>query len=644
MAWSPDPTLDLPEPAQGWFDVGEVPHREPVLAWVGQKKVPAAAAGAVAVLVDPVAASGATVFVPGVSTLVFPFEFPATLSGRPLPHGGAELLVPQIVAQVDAPECSGSAELLTPELVVGADFTAAAPIMDAGAGMDTPAPSLGTAIVPPPMLAKVPANSGFPFEFPWLFGQEGFFTPTVSATNQAAPDSLAASAELLAPTVTAGAAVAVAVLGADADWLAPVPGMDPPGVNVPPMEGAADADAPTVAAGAVVDGEASSASAAMYLPVVASGNVATGVIAESSAAMNMPMVASGATVDSPACAASAGLLVPDLDVSAAPSVEPPLMEAGAEVAAPLLTAGHVVIAPLMGADATLMVPDPQMGASVAVGNVMGADAEASGFPYVFPFPLGEASGVLRPQVWMWTDHAYPEPVAASALVVAPTLTSGATVLAPVMTATAAAQSPTPASGAGVAAPSVAGSAVLQVPDHGPPAMSPTSTAYTATGAYTYNIPAHAIYIDVVIIGGGKGGQNGAGPYNAGEGGQAAAWQTVTLQRGVHIDWSVSTITGSVGTGGSAGSGNGGNTTAIASGYGTVTASGQTAQKGSGQNGDSASSPTYNGVTYTGGSGGTGNGGAGGAPGAGGAGGNGELFSGSSGGAGGRGEARFRAYQ
>lgn len=641
MAWSPQPSLDLPEPTQGWFDTGEIPHREPVLAWVGQKKVPAESAGAVAVLVDPEPTSGATVFVPGVSTLVLPFEFPAQFAGRPQPHGGAVLLVPQIVARVDAPACSGSVELLPPDLVVGEDFAVSPPVMVASAGVETPVPSLGTAIIPPAMLARVPANNGFPYEFPWLFGQEGFFTPTVEATNQAVPDALESSAALSVPTVVSGAEVAAAVLGADAVWLTPIVGMTPPGVESPPLGAAAGLGIPGVASGAGVDGEPLSAAAAMYQPVVASGNVAAGVIAESSAGLHLPVVASGGGVVAEACGGSAELLVPVLDVSAAPSAEPPPMGADATALAPVVTVGHVVAAPVMAASAAVVLPSPQMGVSVSVGNVMGADAEASGFPFTFPFPLGEASGILRPELSTWTDLAEPEALAASAQIPAPTPRVGVTVAVPAMTAGAAVVAPSVTAGATVAAPVASSSAAMPLPNHGPPAMSPAEVSYTS--AYTYNIPAHAIFIDIICLGGGRGGKDGGGGFSEGRGGQGGQWGTQTLRRGVHVDWSVSTITGSAGAAGTRSGNNGGNSTATVSGYGTVTGSGGSSDA-SGQNGDGGGSQTVSGVTYTRGNGGTGNGGAGAAPGGGGAGGNGGLFSGSNGGNGAAGRVWFRAYQ
>jgi hypothetical protein len=171
---------------------------------------------------------------------------------------------------------------------------------------------------------------------------------------------------------------------------------------------------------------------------------------------------------------------------------------------------------------------------------------------------------------------------------------------------------------------------------------PQSDTFSTVGTYTYTIPTWCDLIDVVMIGGGKGGQNGTFG-NAGEGGQAAAWLSTTLERGIDIPRSTAQITGSVGAAGAANAGNGGNSTATATGMTTRTANGQTALVASGQIGGSPGNRTYRGQIYTGGTGGAGGApaAAGTAPGAGGGGGNGSGST--SGGAGGAGQVNYRAY-
>jgi len=645
MAWTSNPALAPLERIKGWSDGDELPARSHETGWVGQKKVAAPAMLATAEVVAPVGTVGHVVYVPADGTLTFPFEFPAVFSARPQMHGAASMPVPDYVARVSAPVMGSSAEALAPVVVVAQDFTVAAPMMGSSAELAPGLPELSNDVVPPPMLAKVPADNGFPYEFPWLFGTDGFFVPTVTSTSAATPGALSAAVEMLEPTIAAGSTLDGVAMSAGAEVPEVAVSLSPAIAEAEVASATGELAPPEVASGALVSAMEMVVGAQLRLPTVAAGNVAAGVIAEASSDFLPPAVSSGALVASPLAECSCELFVPTVDVSAAPAVEPPVALAAAELTVPNVIVGHLVDAPMpLAASAELDVIDVTMGASVAVPGVMIADAEAPGFPYEFPFPLGEGAGILRPEVRMWTDTARPDALDAEAALPAPTVGAGATVAAPRMGASADAQVPNVVSGATVAAPRAATAASMLLPTHGPPAMSPTSTTYTSTGAFTYNVPAHCFKVDIAAIGGGKGGQNGSAAFNAGEGGQAASWQIVTLHRGVDFDWSVSSITGTVGAAGSGGSGNGGNTTVTVTGYGAVTAPGQTSLKSSGQDGDSAASPTHNGVTYVGGAGGTGNGGAGGAPGAGGAGGNGGLFSGSSGGPGGRGEVRFRAYQ
>lgn len=184
------------------------------------------------------------------------------------------------------------------------------------------------------------------------------------------------------------------------------------------------------------------------------------------------------------------------------------------------------------------------------------------------------------------------------------------------------------------------------------AHAPARTDITATGAYTYNIPGWSRFIDQVIIGGAASGQTGNGAIGtAGKGGNAAIYVVRTLERGVDIPWSQSTITGTVGTGGaqaansdSAAPNPGGDTTADW-GSGSITSPGGSGTVASGQNGASSTATTVSGQNYPSGAGGTGNAGAGSAPGGAGAGGNGGFFgSRTRGGPGGNGRASFYARQ
>ncbi len=131
------------------------------------------------------------------------------------------------------------------------------------------------------------------------------------------------------------------------------------------------------------------------------------------------------------------------------------------------------------------------------------------------------------------------------------------------------------------------------------------TTYTATGAYTYTIPTWCNKIDVLLVSGGSGGWGGA--VGNGAGGNAGTWSTATLQRGKDIPWSTTSITGSVGGGGTAGAGGGGaggaggNTTATATGMTSMSATGGTGYASTTDVvGKSPGNQTLNGVTYYGG--------------------------------------------
>ncbi|MGB3707588.1 hypothetical protein [Gordonia sp. (in: high G+C Gram-positive bacteria)] len=188
------------------------------------------------------------------------------------------------------------------------------------------------------------------------------------------------------------------------------------------------------------------------------------------------------------------------------------------------------------------------------------------------------------------------------------------------------------------------------------AFSP-HTAETQTwstpGTYTYPIPPWSRYIDLVGIGGGASGQTGSGVAGGkGSGGAAGGWNSATLERGVAIPWTATTINVIVGAGGTkpsnsdyAGPNNGaGSTISVVGTSAGIVCPGGTGTI-SGQNGGSASNYPYMDQTFTGGAGGSGNGGAGGVPGGGGAGGNGGIFgSRTQGGAGGAGYVWIRGRQ
>lgn len=140
----------------------------------------------------------------------------------------------------------------------------------------------------------------------------------------------------------------------------------------------------------------------------------------------------------------------------------------------------------------------------------------------------------------------------------------------------------------------------------------TWTTQTA-GAFAYDPPSWAQYVDGVYLppGGGGMGGNPIVPVH-GEGGDASDWVTETLVRGV--DFSGAQITGTIGNRGAAGGPNnpggaGGNIVrnAISGGKAAVTAPG--AAGGNVQNtslatGDSPGNLDYNGGTYIGGNGGS----------------------------------------
>lgn len=182
-----------------------------------------------------------------------------------------------------------------------------------------------------------------------------------------------------------------------------------------------------------------------------------------------------------------------------------------------------------------------------------------------------------------------------------------------------------------------------------PPMDPVATQYTATGAFTYTIPADCDKIDVILLGGGGGGGNGS-LFVPGTGGAGGGWLVTTLVRGVDIPWGTTSLAGSVGTGGAGGSAAGAANNGIAGGATTLTSPALSGAGGAGgagwgngqRNGftSSPSSQSLNGQTYNAAAGGAG---VGTAPGAGGASVQGTPFGNNPGFAGARGQAWFYAY-
>ncbi|AGS82691.1 hypothetical protein ANNAL29_8 [Mycobacterium phage AnnaL29] len=193
-----------------------------------------------------------------------------------------------------------------------------------------------------------------------------------------------------------------------------------------------------------------------------------------------------------------------------------------------------------------------------------------------------------------------------------------------------------------------------------PDITPVPQSFTTAGAWQWFFPVNCRYIDVIILGAGGGGQGSGSSFINGLGGNAGSWNAVTLKRGVDIPWDLAVISGVIGNGGNGGSwgfgalpgmpgGAGGDTTAVATGIGTLTASGGNGVIGAGNmTGKSPGNFTWNGRLYVGGAerprGGSGvtnvNGNP---PGGGGPGGQGGAFSGQNGGNGAPGAVFLYAY-
>lgn len=184
------------------------------------------------------------------------------------------------------------------------------------------------------------------------------------------------------------------------------------------------------------------------------------------------------------------------------------------------------------------------------------------------------------------------------------------------------------------------------------AHEPELVSFAAPGTHTYTIPVWCTHIELVGIGGGEGGDSGSGALVAGAGGAPGVWNAATIQRGVHIPWSATTLAVVVGDGGAGGAagvvntdGAGGASTIWTYGGATLLTCPGGDDGGIGQDGKAAGNYTYNSVPYAGGAAQTsGNGSPGNPPGGGGRGGNGGFGVGSAGGKGAAGAGYARARQ
>lgn len=95
-------------------------------------------------------------------------------------------------------------------------------------------------------------------------------------------------------------------------------------------------------------------------------------------------------------------------------------------------------------------------------------------------------------------------------------------------------------------------------------------SWTAATTIVYPIPGWSIFLDLDGVGAGGGGREGDGAIaSAGNGGKAGTWGGRTLQRGVDLPWSASTITVTVGAAGPAGAKGAGDVTVASRGGATV---------------------------------------------------------------------------
>ncbi|AIS74085.1 minor tail protein [Mycobacterium phage Anubis] len=153
-----------------------------------------------------------------------------------------------------------------------------------------------------------------------------------------------------------------------------------------------------------------------------------------------------------------------------------------------------------------------------------------------------------------------------------------------------------------------------------PAFTEATTEFTTVGAYTYYIPANCRFLDIIVLGGGGGGQASLALFNVGASGLPGTWSGVTLKRGVDIPWGLAQITGNVADGGPGGLGpsilpgawgeaSTANYTLLNGSSATLTANGGSGGIGwadrNGARGKSPGNFTWNGKLYVGGAAATG---------------------------------------
>jgi hypothetical protein len=157
--------------------------------------------------------------------------------------------------------------------------------------------------------------------------------------------------------------------------------------------------------------------------------------------------------------------------------------------------------------------------------------------------------------------------------------------------------------------------------------TPTTTLFNLAGSNTLPVPDWANEIQVIAVGGGGGGHQGATYGVSGCGGDSGTWSLTSWTRGTHYSGSPSIgVTVPAAAAGGGGNGHNGGNVVVTLGANTLTAlggAGSTAISGGGINqaGDSPGNQTLDGVTYVGGGAQSTPGGDGAAPGGGGAGGN-----------------------
>jgi len=250
MPWTPNPELAQQQPIRGWFDAPEIPEQHHDTGWFGIKKVAVPEAmSASAQMYPPTITSGATVKVPGRPQLKLPFKLPARLRSIAPMTAHAELHGGEIAQRVTAPIMQASAEFHAPTVTSGEDRFVEPPTMSATADMPTPTPQIGVTVHAPTMRALVAKS--LPFKLPHRLGKGGFFTPTVTATNQVSPQPFSAAAQVYAPDVSSGSAVEASAMQASAELLVPEIRLSPATVGPPTMGATAALNNPSVASGGV---------------------------------------------------------------------------------------------------------------------------------------------------------------------------------------------------------------------------------------------------------------------------------------------------------------------------------------------------------------------------------------------------------